>query len=498
MKLKYLLAIAGFAMAICSCDEGTGNIGMSLTSNNDEISVTTEEFNVLTASYIPDSVYTYNNELYLGRVTDPETNTTVSSSFMIQFNMMEETHLSEEEDIISRDENGEIIADSCIIYLYFDPDKMYGDSMTAMKLRISELDHPVPDGLHYSSFDPVKEGFLRQGGLSQTRLYTYDDLTISDSVKSSSSYDPVLSIRLNAPYTDKNGVRYNNYGSYILRNYFKHPEYFKNSYSFIHQMCPGFYIETIDGQGMMSHFYSAQICIYYTFYGKNLMEDDGDADAEYVSYMLAASTEEVLQTITVKNDQAALKQLVENSSDCTFMKTPAAIFTEVTLPVDEIKSAHVNDSLISASVSFNRVNNYEPLTKYTFSVPSKVLLIEKDSLNSFFERNQNYNNKYAFYTSLYKNAYNFSNSSDINTLITRMYNERAAGLKKDPNWVEKHPNWNKALLLPVGQVSITTTGTASSSPIALMNEMGLTCTRLKRGTAQDPIKMRVIYARFKH
>jgi hypothetical protein len=263
-------------------------------------------------------------------------------------------------------------------------------------------------------------------------------------------------------------------------------------------MCPGFYIETIDGQGMMSHFNSAQICIYYTFYGKNLMEDDGDVDAEYVSYMLAASTEEVLQTITVKNDQAALKQLVENSSDCTFMKTPAAIFTEVTLPVDEIKSAHVNDSLISASVSFNRVNNYEPLTKYTFSVPSKVLLIEKDSLNSFFERNQNYNNKYAFYTSLYKNAYNFSNSSDINTLITRMYNERAAGLKKDPNWVEKHPNWNKALLLPVGQVSITTTGTASSSPIALMNEMGLTCTRLKRGTAQDPIKMRVIYARFKH
>ena len=63
MKLKYLLAIASFAMALCSCDEGTGNIGMSLTSSNDNINVTTMEFDVLTTSYIPDSVYTYNNEL---------------------------------------------------------------------------------------------------------------------------------------------------------------------------------------------------------------------------------------------------------------------------------------------------------------------------------------------------------------------------------------------------------------------------------------------------
>ena len=99
MKLKYLLAIAVFAMAFYSCDEGTGNIGMSLTSSNDNINVTTMEFDVLTSSFIPDSVYTYNNELYLGCVTDPETNTTVSSSFMMQFNMMEETHLGDKSNI---------------------------------------------------------------------------------------------------------------------------------------------------------------------------------------------------------------------------------------------------------------------------------------------------------------------------------------------------------------------------------------------------------------
>ncbi len=76
-----------------------------------------------------------------------------------------------------------------------------------------------------------------------------------------------------------------------------------------------------------------------------------------------------------------------------------------------------------------------------------------------------------------------------------MYNDRLEGLKHDPNWVEKHPNWNKALLVPVGILTSSTSST-DKTPIALVNEMGLTTTRLKRGTPEDPIKLRVLYARF--
>ena len=488
MKLKFILAIACLAMAVCSCDEGTDNVGMSLTSNNDNINVTYAEFDVMTASYIPDSVYTYNNELYLGCVKDPETNTTVASSFMMQFNMMEETHLPEVGQIISI-ENGKVVADSCNILLFFDKSKSFGDSTTAMKLRISELSHPVADGVHYTNFDPVKEGYIRQGGMSQSQLYTYLDLTHSDSLRKLSTYDPHVTIRLNQPYTDQNGVVYKNYGTYILRNYYEHPEYFKNSFAFIHQMCPGFYVETTDGQGLMSYFFQAQIRVYYSY-----KDEDGD---DMYSFLCASSTDEVLQTITVKNDKDALKELADSDRDCTYLKTPAGIFTEVTLPVDEIKSSHMNDSLLSVSVSFNRVNNVEPLTKFTFAAPKKLLLIQKDSLDTFFETNQNYNNKYAFYTSLSKNAYSYSSSSDINNLIVKMYNDRLNGLKRDPEWVAKHPNWNKALLVPVGEITtVSTVSSSTTTPIALVHDMGLTTTRLKRGTPESPIKLSVIYAKF--
>ena len=486
MKSKFLLAIAGFAMAICSCDEGTGNVGMSLTSSNDNINVTTEEFNVLTESFITDSVYSYNSELYLGCVTDPETHTTVANSFMVQFNMMEETHLPSTSQFLSI-EDGEIISDSCIIYLFFDTSKSYGDSTTAMKLKISELSHPVPDGVHYTSFDPVKEGFIRKDGIIQSKMYTYEDLTLTDSARSSDYYDPHIAIRLNGPYTDKNGVTYKNYGTYILRNYYAHPEYFKNSYTFIHQLCPGFYIETTDGQGMMSYFQSAQLTVWFRY---------KEEDVTINSYLGTSSTDEVLQTITVKNDKDALKKLVETENEYTYLKSPAGIFTEVTLPINEIKSAHMNDSLLSASVIFERVNNFEPLTKYTFSAPSKVLLIQKDSLKSFFEKSENYNNRYAFYTTLNKNAYSFSSSSDINNLIVKMYNDRLQGLKSDPDWVAKHPNWNKALLVPVGVLTTASSSSTTSTPVGIVHEMGLTTTRLRRGTQTDPIKLKVIYAKF--
>ena len=112
-----------------------------------------------------------------------------------------------------------------------------------------------------------------------------------------------------------------------------------------------------------------------------------------------------------------------------------------------------------------------------------------------------YNNKYAFYSSLSNNAYSFSNSSDISNLIVKMYNDKQNGLKSDPNWVAKHPDWNKALLIPVSELKASSSSssyysTSTSTVIGLVNEMGLTSTRLVKGTKENPIKIKVIYAKF--
>ena len=122
-------------------------------------------------------------------------------------------------------------------------------------------------------------------------------------------------------------------------------------------------------------------------------------------------------------------------------------------------------------------------------------MVEKDSLNSFFEGNKIPDSESSFYStfnyesSTYKgnNTYNFIN---ISTLITKLWNSYQKGIDSDPNWESNHPNWNKVLLVPI-------TYNSSSSTSAEHN-MSLTSTRLVGGADNpyDPIKIYVVYAKF--
>jgi hypothetical protein len=164
------------------------------------------------------------------------------------------------------------------------------------------------------------------------------------------------------------------------------------------------------------------------------------------------------------------------------------------LPVDDILGTHANDSLLSAKVIFQRENNQIAAKELAFNTPSKLLMIEKDSLNNFFEGNNLANNTYAYQTTLAANAYTYSN---ISNLITRMYKNKVEGVKSDPNWVSKHPNWNKVLLVPIDEVTIANgSSSTGTTAVALKHMMGLTSTRLIKGTAEKPITIEVIYAKF--
>ena len=505
MKLKFITAIALCAMAMISCDEET-TIGDSLTNEKDKLVVTTHNFNILTRSVAVDSVFSRERQGYIGKVKDPETNTYVKSEFTSQFNMMENTinDLPKRENVLSLDENGNIIAESCYINILFDVSSSYGDTLTSMKLRVSELDRPIEsEKAHFTNFDPKENGYLRQGGLQCDKVFSIRNLNLTDSIRNliestlhtgttanNSTYYDELDIVLDEPYTDKNGVTYNNYGTYILRNLYDHPEYYKNSYSYIHNICPGFHFETIDGLGVMVKIWEMNMYV-------NFKADYG-GEVGY-PYLRTTSTEEVVQSTKVTNDKEAIQQLVEDNS-CTYLKSPAGIYTEVTLPVDDICTSHPTDSLLTAKVIFQRLNNMSENPELAFAVPDKLLLIEKDSLDSFFKGNSLYNNLYAYQVSLTNNAYTFPN---ISNLLTRMYNEKKKGMASDPDWVSKHPDWNKALLVPIDVINITSLSTTiygtqtTETPIATENKLGLSSTRLVKGSAENPIKMEVIYAKFK-
>ena len=124
-----------------------------------------------------------------------------------------------------------------------------------------------------------------------------------------------------------------------------------------------------------------------------------------------------------------------------------------------------------------------------------LLLIPSDSLYSFFENEDIVDYQGSFIAS-YDSKYNNYVFSNISGLITSMYNKMQAGKKNDANWIddEKNKNWNKVVLIPV-----TITTNSSGTITKVVHDMGLTSTRLVRGTRDnDGVKLDVVYSKFKH
>lgn len=500
MKFRLFTAIAVAAMAITSCSEDTATIGSSVTNKTDLLEYSTGLYQATSRSILADSVYSDNSNCYFGMVKDPETLSYVKSDFMTQFNMIEGFELPTQDKMLSKID-GEVVADSCEISLFVKYSKSYGDTLAAMKMRVSELDSPIDDKYtHYSNFDLKSNGYLRDKGLQINRMFSIRDLTLSDAnlkhiqtniskqgTSTDSGYYDRIRVPMNVPYTAKNGTTYNNYGTYVLRTYYEHPEYFRNSYWFVHNVCPGFYFEITDGLGVMANILEINIQMFYTFQADT---------AKAISAVYLSSTPEVMQTTHVVNDRPTLQKLVDDNN-CTYLKSPAGIFTEVTLPVDEISQTHANDSLLSVSINFERLNSGTQGSEMHIATPTNILMVQKDSLYSFFENKTMYDYTTSFMGTLSTNVYAFSN---IGNLITQMARQKAEGLKSDANWEAKHPDWNKVVLVPIAtttKTSYDSYGYSSTTISGIHNQMGLSSTKLVGG-ANSPIEVKVVYAKFKN
>jgi hypothetical protein len=153
---------------------------------------------------------------------------------------------------------------------------------------------------------------------------------------------------------------------------------------------------------------------------------------------------------------------------------------------------HNTDSLLQVSLTLKHINSVIPNNKYLLDEPTSVLMVMKDSLYSFFEKEKTYDFRSAFVSDLSVNSYSFNN---IGNLISLMYQNKFAGEMIDPDWLNKHPNWNKVVIVPIASNSVSVT-TSAAIVYSLCNEMGLSSTQLMGGP-HNPIEVKVIYAKFK-
>lgn len=481
MKTKGALAtlIALATLLIAGCDDNTSTMG--IPSKDEEVFPSYGTFLAYTHSEAMDSVLGNSTSSYLGSIDDPETGTRIRADFAAQFHTFE-NYSFPKFDLMFPDDGmkrttDSIRCDSVEVRLYFS--NYYGAKNAPLKLEVYPLDknNVLQEEEDYYTDTDLDQFVLPGSEPIATKVFTTEDYNLADAERNSATHAD--NVRIMLPDT---------VGSLIMRAYYDHPEYFKDSYTFIRKVCPGFLFKIRSGNGSMLSVDVSTLNIYFNFYDKVKRDSTCSALARF------AATPEVIQSTQFSNDD--MQSLVEED-DCTYLKTPAGIMTVAQLPINEIYQNHETDSVSRAQLTFTRLNNTKPSTQ-SLGIPQSLLLVRKADATSFFKKRSVADSKTS-YTTSYSSTYNTYTFNNICRLISLCRKEKLAGMKAEnlteQEWEQKHPDWNKVVLIPVS-ISTATDTYGETHQVSVTHDMSMNSIRLQGG-ANTPIKMQVIYSRFK-
>ena len=485
MKLKFLAAV-GLAATLYSCDDTTTGVG-EFVADADEITASAQTFEATTKTLKytdlnPDGVFSRTSSAYLGKFTDPDFGT-YTTDFITQINCTEGFEFPDR--LVS--------IDTTTLELSYA--SFFGDSLAPMKVRVDVLKEAIDDtgenlGLYYTSYNP--EDFYNATGLPlaeqeyAVRDNSWTDAEI-DSIKSANGYYPPLVINLDKKATwnigneQKNGT----FSEYLLAKYKEDKNNFKDAYSFIHNVLPGFYVHNTGGEGSILYIGDIWLRMKVSYY---ITGSEGQDSLVYTSIPFAA-TNEVFMSTRLNNSEDALDKLAEEKTH-TYLKTPAGLCTEVKLPLQEMYDALGTDTLNSVSMAFTKYKNASDnsaSSPYKMGTPQNLLLIRKNEVKDFFEQRKNYDSKTTF-LGTYSSTTNSYSFSQVNRLISQIFSDMRTKEEPTEGWDE----YNTMVLIPV-----KTETDSQGNTIGLSHDLEVNSAKLIGGEGEEgkKIKMEVIYTK---
>lgn len=484
MKLKFLAAM-GLAATLYSCDDTTTGVG-EFVADADEITASAQTFEATTKTLKytdlnPDGVFSRTSSAYLGKFTDPDFGT-YTTDFITQINCTEGFEFPETTQ--------EIVATTLeLSYASF-----FGDSLAPMRVRVDILNQPIDDtgedlSLYYTSYDPTKFYDANGNALAEqdyaVRDNSWTDAAI-DSIKNTNGYYPPLIIDLDKKKNFDIGQNESGtFSQYLLKKYKENKENFKDAYSFIHNVLPGFYVHTTGGEGSILYIGD----IWLRMKVKYLVErpSTGAMDSVVYTSIPFAATNEVFMSTRLNNSEDALNKLA-GEKEHTYLKTPAGLCTEVKLPLQEMYDALGTDTLNSVSMSFTKYKNVSDNSEkspYKMGTPQNLLLIRKNEVKDFFEQRKNYDSKTTF-LGTYSSTTNSYSFSQVNRLISQIFSDMRTKEEPAQGWDE----YNTMVLIPV-----KTETDSQGNTIGLSHDLEVNSAKLIGGEKGEKIKMEVIYTK---
>ncbi|NDW13146.1 DUF4270 domain-containing protein [Bacteroides sp. 214] len=487
MKAKnlWVLLLTVF-VSIVGCDDNTGSLGLDMLPPADKLTVDSKTFEVSTKSALTGAVFAKTNIGYIGKFSDPDFGY-YETSFLTQLNCVDSLTFPSAYDPNIEYKEGEYLMAGDSTYLtelvvYYD--SYFGDSLNACRMSVYELNKDL-DKNHYTNINP--EDYYDESDLLGRKAYSAYDTSISDSLRATEDYVPYVRFVLSKEK-----------GEEILRLNREHPEYFYNSKAFVKNVLKGLYIKSDYGDGTILYANSVALNIVYNMYEIDslggIAKDTLGTELIYRQYQTLASTKEVIQANRFSNSALLEEKVAE--TDWTYLKSPAGIHTEVTLPILEIAEHLKNDTLNTVKLVFD--GHYrESENQFSMSAPSTIMMIRESKLKDFFEKNEIYDNISSYIanyqtTGEVANQYIFNNITNLVNTCIREKDEakKEAGSNWDEaKWIEE-TQWNKVVLIPV-----VVNYDSNKNILNMQNDMRPGYIKLKGG-ANDKLQMKIYYTYF--
>jgi hypothetical protein len=420
MKTKGFVLCLLVGIIYVACDDTIGRLGLGVQPDGDKVGIYDTTVVIEARTIEVDSLYARTINGFLGEIYDPMFGT-VKSSYLCQF--YPSLGFFDLDSIIGNK------IDSVHLDIYYN--SYIGDSLAPMEVTV----YPIVKSLDrhfYTNTDP--RSYIDLNNPMAKHVYTARNLNISDSALRASGYfysiTIPLPVKLGQDYLDK-----------VSNNELKTVDEFLDFF-------PGLYLTNTFGTGSKIAVDLTYVSLFYTRERTFQDENGNDSIGEVVSRAVINVTQEIIQLNKFENRNPAF--LAQDNPDTVYVKSPAGVFTELTIPINSIiqgvgKRKFTNVKLSLSAYHRNEwehawqfpgmSNSMVPIRDETTGFSAKMLLIEPDSVMSFFEQRRVADGVTSYTTQFNASTYTY----DFNNIANLVQNA-----------IEKAPDQDlKLWLIPV-------------------------------------------------
>jgi hypothetical protein len=361
--IHYILYVTAAALVLLEGCNDAGLVGPSIQPEGDKSIIRADTFALRAATVELDSVYAKSYNGLLGEFTDPMFGT-LKSDYFCEF--------YSQDGFAFRHAPIDGKIDSMFVVLFYERGKWIGDSLSPMEATVYPLSKPL-EGNFYTNYDP--SGHADVNTPLGRITYTPRDHTVSDSIWNLSTdateyHNTHLRIRLPQSL-----------GQSFYDETINNPSTFANRASF-NRFFPGLYVTNTFGSGNILVVTDTRMLIFYRYITPSSTGADSIVSTAEAFYV----TEDVIQLNRFRN--TGISHLLDPSDEFTYLKTPAGVYTRITIPTKEIFATIRDRGRKINGANFTLSAMPQQDWTYALATPSYLLLLPEDSLLNFFRDNK--------------------------------------------------------------------------------------------------------------